>query len=1631
MKQLTGGRQRPKYRLSPNEVEQLKKEETERRRKLRIVQVREQSKHAAAAIRHNVKQEKKRQLAKLAHEIENELEREKEEEVRRLEQQYDNTLRSIGQAHTQAVLTDKKTCNADKRITAYKNEERAQERHREALRRLALDKAYQEYEETKPLRDRQAALMEEKKRSAEVAARPPPPPDPVSEALLQKSKMKRPVPLTDLNAFSSTHYHVPDFAVEKAAPELQPDGKAAGEEEDQRTKEEISERRKKEHDQIIRARIRGNEALKKEKLKHDYDALMADLSLQQRADRRQRQLVVSKLPKQVFIPADRHMEELEDKQMEMERAFEDMYMKQMNLSGDLSLTLDPNPMPGTPVDNSMEADGESPLVIPTMPAFNPALRELTNVSCTQGQATQSGKPDTVLKKLLNKIKEQRSEVDTGRQVDSGQENLASDREKKGPEPDFREARQPTTKPSADPQLDLSPLKAPGNQKPQKSRDMDPTEDLEESTTVTDGGEASFLQNLQHRLQAIELQRDHLDRMMRQRQQHVPQSADVRPQSSGLPSGSAQFPTASAGPQGLPQASGNLYSEQSAMALSGGPARDVGVTASSGMKKLDMSAVPHSASAMNHPTQPAYGGLGSHHVPPATVERVGGRVGEGGSAFISSRPLGHLSHMSLGSGYPQSSSNTAGQSGPVLFPSSLTSSQMAPPVAGSGDGVGSRVLSSAPLQGVSAGLVSSGLTGGGQVQTSSVFPMSAPPPSVAGLTSVSAGGGALNVGGANTLLGGTGFQAAPSLSLPPSSLLHSRGVAAFPASHLSTGVVSAGLTQPGTTATVDSSRLLGGPGSLASQLAVGGVGGEERLQKLREYQQQLIVKHQERMRALQDVRTSIETRQAQADAQPTSTVLSASQRLADPAAMVPYTLKTSLLQPQSSAVSQSSHPSRLPTGAVSLTSVPLSSGFGAPLSSHGLRTAEADRLPGSLETGGAGRSSGAAPVHTWATAPVSSRENTGVLAAVEPILAGSAGVAMPQDARPASSAVGTQPSALSHLGDRPSSSTSSGAAGKLDSVRKSLPFDDVDEGGQGEGGGDTDGVSMADDSHLSSSTERGSPALGSRSNKSSTSGKSGSGLSATSDGSLGGSSLVARAEEKRLSFEQRQRELQDQLAEIQRQKDALLQRYHGNQQRVSAQEESLRSKLKTAKAAASGSGPPSLSERPAPTAVSLGVHQSASPSTELEERSLCSERTSTGRSWAAELEEYSLSQHKSPASMTLEEVSITSDPSAVKDISRAAERPGSTISSLEEYSLVSGRLSLEGEEGLTQPGLSARGSQESLSARRPGPHPVSVDLPDPGRGRLNLADLTAEVGEGGTPGQDSAERQVSSTWSDILSTQQLLREGENAESSRLPPPPIRQSVTDYEPHELSTILEVDTPQTGTKTTAVTLPPAVIAGPEGTEKTTSRRYIDFSSRHGTATEEDRESKLSASGSSASSDVRSVIEVRTGILKSGETSTTGSGDDTSFSLRGDEKRFRENILESSSMKGVAAPQGGRPQDPQPSPSQEVSYASSGQGFQSLELTLDSLTPRSVSVEDSQARRYLDFSSKESAVGDGGDRGGGHADEVLKQARQFNTDLMAAIQRQSADVFDQSSLSSLSQAGDNLSRASQQSAQGLPHQQ
>ncbi|KAL8191130.1 UNVERIFIED_CONTAM: hypothetical protein K2H54_068217, partial [Gekko kuhli] len=93
-----GGR----LRLSPNEEALLLKEEYERRRKLRLQQVREQERNIAFQIRQDVKQRRDEQLHQLAEELKAEWRKAQEEKIKALEKLYLASLRAIGEGHRQA-----------------------------------------------------------------------------------------------------------------------------------------------------------------------------------------------------------------------------------------------------------------------------------------------------------------------------------------------------------------------------------------------------------------------------------------------------------------------------------------------------------------------------------------------------------------------------------------------------------------------------------------------------------------------------------------------------------------------------------------------------------------------------------------------------------------------------------------------------------------------------------------------------------------------------------------------------------------------------------------------------------------------------------------------------------------------------------------------------------------------------------------------------------------------------------------------------------------------------------------------------------------------------------------------------------------------------------------------------------------------------------------------------------------------------------------------------------------------------------------------------------------------------------------------------------------------------------------
>ncbi|KAL5004668.1 hypothetical protein ScPMuIL_018124 [Solemya velum] len=397
-----------KYRLSPNEEAELIKAETEKRKKLRLLQVREQSRINAAKVRQAVKQEKERQLSKLATDVENQLEKERQEKLRLLEAQYENTLRTIGQGHKQAgeQYSQEDLRNA----LLVEDNRRARERHKAALERQQSEAAQRNYEKNKHIISRKTALELEKERALKIASLPPPPPDPLLQLDLNG---KNQVKLTDVNAFSTTRYHmIEDYGVDRADSGQQGDAKKDAEEEAERMLEKQMELDRLRTEQLERARLRHKHALGKELLKNDYEKMVLELSDMQRADRDRRQKVVANIPKQVFEPPHRRMEVAREKQNDMEQAFEDMYMATTDFTGDLSLALDRHPPPETPsVTESLEASVLSELDSlqePTLSQVPAVLKDLTNTT-KHGQPSPTKKPEKVLRKLMNKIKSQRTD----------------------------------------------------------------------------------------------------------------------------------------------------------------------------------------------------------------------------------------------------------------------------------------------------------------------------------------------------------------------------------------------------------------------------------------------------------------------------------------------------------------------------------------------------------------------------------------------------------------------------------------------------------------------------------------------------------------------------------------------------------------------------------------------------------------------------------------------------------------------------------------------------------------------------------------------------------------------------------------------------------------------------------------------------------------------------------------------------------------------------------------------------------------------------------------------------------------------------------------------------------------------
>ncbi|XP_069058539.1 centrosomal protein of 295 kDa isoform X1 [Pleurodeles waltl] len=395
-------------RLSPNEEALLIKAEVERRRKLRLQQVREQEKYIALQIREEVKNRRDQQLHHLAEELKAEWQEAQAQKIRALEKIYQSSLKAVGEGHQRAKENAPDLEAIAKQVAVC--HEKAERRHREALKELKHQRESQLKEQNCHIRTRKKALDVEKERAAKIASLPPPPPEPFE--IFQEAQKVTTAKAYDMNSFSGSHYHFLEPYVDREMDTEQPDARLAAEEEGKRLDDLHKEDEQERREHLEKAQLRGYHALKMVHLTQDREQLLKELEQMQQDDLCRRRQTVAQMPPQLFVPAYKRIEIREDFQRELEFAFEDMYSEDRKVKGDLILKLEPEPLPAPSVGNEDELDlsMDPEQICPTQPTEAQKSANIEHTSKpTASESSNVPQSKLVLNKLLNRIRSQKGQ----------------------------------------------------------------------------------------------------------------------------------------------------------------------------------------------------------------------------------------------------------------------------------------------------------------------------------------------------------------------------------------------------------------------------------------------------------------------------------------------------------------------------------------------------------------------------------------------------------------------------------------------------------------------------------------------------------------------------------------------------------------------------------------------------------------------------------------------------------------------------------------------------------------------------------------------------------------------------------------------------------------------------------------------------------------------------------------------------------------------------------------------------------------------------------------------------------------------------------------------------------------------
>ncbi|XP_037828945.1 centrosomal protein of 295 kDa isoform X3 [Kryptolebias marmoratus] len=408
-----------KLRLSPNEEARIIREEHERRRKLRIQQVRDQQRYIALQIRREVEQRRQCELRQLEQELREDWERQQRDKLQTLQRLYQESLQLLGQGHRSAKENEPDLAAVAQREE--ENQAKAEERYREALKELKTQKIRDHERQNQPINARKKALQAERERSAKVASLPPPPPNPIQNIDVKKPRV---VKRCDPSAFATTHYHMLKSTVEREAETAQPDAHREAELEARRLQQLQKEEKRRREEQLEKARVRGRQALRREQLVQDRERLLVELEHLQQTDLLRRRQQVSQMPPQIFQPLYKRQETREDFQREMEFAFEDMYTGERRVKGDLVVQLIPEPLPASSTgsrDQELDVTLDETSTSEAEHVQNDTEQEAGSTEQEpSAEATVEPSrpaPRRALRKLLDRIRSQRNEwVDSSSRV---------------------------------------------------------------------------------------------------------------------------------------------------------------------------------------------------------------------------------------------------------------------------------------------------------------------------------------------------------------------------------------------------------------------------------------------------------------------------------------------------------------------------------------------------------------------------------------------------------------------------------------------------------------------------------------------------------------------------------------------------------------------------------------------------------------------------------------------------------------------------------------------------------------------------------------------------------------------------------------------------------------------------------------------------------------------------------------------------------------------------------------------------------------------------------------------------------------------------------------------------------------